>query len=354
MMSDSLVNALIVALLLTRLSSLRRWWRLPRKEGVNWFLSTEVGVDFYQTAGARLLRRFHAWLLAPFAVDAGLIAILIASHRLGYILYEQIVMTVLAAIFCNLVIHNFSYKAKAYAAPSEKAPATAAQLVIEPRRLRDHTSWRLETALAVLTVAPFTLLVAYHKPVSLDLIWLLYLQAGLLLLKQVFVRWRMKLPLRRTDDYRRWRAAWLRYHLRCFDAARLLFALGLFYLTIREVFEGAFELGEHAGWSRAGRFAVWALIMTLFLVYCSKEGRRVLAVEREVKPMTLVKEFPPSPVAEGRFFAGGLLYFNPDNPVVIARSPHGLAINLASRSVYLWVAYLSGLVLFAAWQIIRQ
>jgi hypothetical protein len=58
-------------------------------------------------------------------------------------------------------------------------------------------------------------------------VFILYMQAGALMLKQVFVRWRMKLPLRRVDDYRRWREAWLSYHLRVFDAMRLLLA---FYL----------------------------------------------------------------------------------------------------------------------------
>lgn len=347
-------NTLIVILVLMRISSLRRMWRLPRRQGANWFLSTEVEKDFYSGEGGRLLRRLRAWLLAPFALDAGLIALLIASHRSGYVLYEQIVMNVFAALFCNLVVQNFSYKVKAYAAPSEAAPVTAAQLVIEPRRLRDHSDWRFETTLAGLTIASIALLLAYRMPLTLNLVWLFYLQAGLLLLKGVFVRWRMKLPLRRTEDYRRWRTAWLRYHLRCFDAGRLVITFGLFFLALREVFDDAFKQSSRAGSLRMWGISLWAVIMVLFLIYCASEGRKVLSVEREVQPMTLVKEFPPSPVAEGRFFAGGHLYFNPDNPGVIARSPHGLALNLANRSAYLWAAYLSGLALLAVWQIVRQ
>jgi hypothetical protein len=87
-----------------------------------------------------------------------------------------------------------------------------------------------------------------------------------------------------------------------------------------------------------------------FIIYSSRERRRLLAVEREVRPQELANEFPPAPVAEGRFLAGGLLYLNRDNPIILARSPQGIAINLANRSTYLWVIYLSGLLLLVMWQ----
>ena len=62
---------------------------------------------------------------------------------------------------------------------------------------------------------------------------------------------------------------------------------------------------------------------------------------------------PANPVPEGRFIAGGLLYLNRDNPVIVTRSPQGLAINLAHWGTHLWVAYLSGLVLLIVWQVSR-
>jgi len=40
----------------------------------------------------------------------------------------------------------------------------------------------------------------------------------------------------------------------------------------------------------------------------------------------MVKEFPLWPIAEGRYLAGGLLYFNRDDPWVLVRSPDGIAV----------------------------
>ena len=77
-------------------------------------------------------------------------------------------------------------------------------------------------------------------------------------------------------------------------------------------------------------------------------------VAREIKPIELIKEYPPpsaAPAPEGRFLAGGLFCLNPANPVGLARSPQGLAINLANRGTYLWVAYLAGLVWLGIWQV---
>ena len=74
---------------------------------------------------------------------------------------------------------------------------------------------------------------------------------------------------------------------------------------------------------------------------------------REIRPLELIKEYPPAsatPPPEGLFLAGGLFYLNLDNPVAVTRSPRGLAINLASRGMYLWVAYLAGLFWLVVWQ----
>src|SRR5581483_10891854 len=68
-------------------------------------------------------------------------------------------------------------------------------------------------------------------------VFLLYLQIGALLLKQLFVRWRLKYPLNRVEDYQRWRAAWLAYHLHVFDALRLLFAFALCGLLAFKTFK---------------------------------------------------------------------------------------------------------------------
>jgi uncharacterized membrane protein len=89
--------------------------------------------------------------------------------------------------------------------------------------------------------------------------------------------------------------------------------------------------------------------MVVYFVYVIRESRRLAATARELKPIEMVKEFPRSPVAQGRYLAGGLLYFNRDNPGVIVRGVNGMAINLAHRSTYAWTAYFLGLVALMMW-----
>jgi len=179
---------------------------------------------------------------------------------------------------------------------------------------------------------------------------ILYMHAGVLLLKQVYVRWRMKYPLRRADDYRRWRAAWLSYHLRVFDALRLLMAVALWGLLAFKTFR-LWWGGERVNPPGA---ALALVSLVVYTFYCVREKRRLDVVAREIKPLELIKEYPPAsaaPAPEGRFLAGGLFYLNRDNPVAVTRSPQGLAINLANRGAYLWVAYLAGLVWLVVWQV---
>jgi hypothetical protein len=340
---------------------------LPLRQGAGCFFTVPVAPDFYRREGATWLRRYRTWLVAPLVVDQIILTALLVRGRPTYAFYEQFVALVLTTLWFNLTVIQFFTRARALAPAAEVKPATAVQLSLETRRLRDHINWRAEAVILTLVLLTLLLLTLHlfgplpshtnQLPESAEdgtgteshlvrlTVWLLYLQAGLLLLKQVIVRVRMRLPLRRAAEYRRWRAAWQTYHLHVFDAVRLLWAL-LFCGLL------AFEtLAPEAGGQ------VKLLIVTLFvccvvpfIIYCIRERRRLLVVEREVRPQELVNEFPPAPVAEGRFLAGGLLYLNRDNPVILARSPQGIAINLANRSTYLWVIYLSGLVLLVMWQ----
>lgn len=361
-MENSWLIGLLAMSLGLRLLSLRRFWRLPLRHGEGWFLSTQVAPDFYRGAGAQLLRQYRRWLLAAFAVDLLLIAALLVSGKFFFIMREQFIAIVLSVIWFNFTVMQFACRVKALAGSSPSQPATAVQLSLATRRLRDYSNWPLETLLIGLLLGTGVLLVDWRTGFLglvpawsradaaqagglLGVVWFLYLQVGLLLLKQVFVRVRMKLPVKRAEDYRRRREAWLTYHLRVCDAARLLCALALLGQAINKAFEPA---GSWALWS-----VLFGVTLAVYLFYNIRERRRLAVVEREIRPIELVKEFPPAPVAEGRFLAGGLLYFNRDNPVVLARSPQGLALNLANRSTYLWGAYLAGLVLLLIWQTSR-
>lgn len=358
-MNDSWMIALLVVLFLLRPLWLWELWRAPLKQGEGRFLGLEVEPGFYRHDGAGLLRRYRMWLIVPWALEALTLMALILGGRWVYAMYEQIPAVVMLVVWFNFTTYQFMERARLLSPATPAQPATGVQLSLAPRRLRDHSDWRVEAALIGLTLLTLLWLAAQwlgYFPAQPDarllraVVFFLYLQAGALSLKQLFVRWRMKLPLNRVEDYRRWRAAWLTYNLRVFDALRLLIAFVLWGMLAFKTFKR---------WWGAERVNPIGLALALtslvaYTFYCVREQRRLAVVAREVKPLELIKEYPlasATPVPEGRFLAGGLFYLNRDNPVIVARSPQGLAINLAHWGTYLWGAYLAGLVLLVIWQV---
>src|SRR5258708_23227810 len=154
----------------------------------------------------------------------------------------------------------------------------------------------------------------------------------------------MPLPANRTGDFRRWRAAWLSHNLKTFDAVRVLCAMALL--------GGMIWINYGHVWPKSAKISVLSaalLGMVVYVVYVVRQGRRLISAEREMKPIALVKEFPRIPIATGRYLAGGLLYFNRDNPGIMVRSTQGIAINLAHPSTYIWFAYFLGLIALTIW-----
>jgi hypothetical protein len=334
-------------------------WPLPLKHGENFFLGQRVGPGFYRDAGARLLRRYRTSLFVPLLVDLPLALWLLVTWRHMYLVLEQVVAMVVAVVVYNLMAFHFSYRAAGIAGPQEERPTTV-QLSMAPRSLRDHTILAVEVVIVAATLISLGLLARIYllslspgadlaevhafRGAIVATAWCLYWQIGFLLLKRVFVRWRMPLPANRTEDFRAWRTAWLSHHMKIFDDVRLLCALALL--------GGTTWINYGQEWPKAAQISVvcTALLgMTVYAVYVLREGRRLAAAEREMKPIELVKEFPRSPIATGRYLAGGLLYFNRDNPGVIVRSAQGIAVNLAHPGTYIWFAYFLGLVALAVW-----
>jgi hypothetical protein len=353
-----LVSTAIVTFAI-RLFLLRKLWPAPLKHGEGFFLSQRVKPGFYREAGAPLLRRYHISLLVPLLLDAPLALWLAATWRHTALVLEQVFAMALTVVLYNLMAVHFSYRAAAIAGELEERPATL-QLSVAPRRLLDHTNFAVEAVIVAATLLSLGLLAriyalatapgashavahAYRRGVLLTA-WVLYWQIGFLLLKGVFVRWRMPLPSNRTEDFRRWRAAWLSHNLKIFDAVRLQCGLAMLGATAWITYVGA--------WPRPAQLIALGAAMLGLLVYFAyvlREGRRLAETARELKPIEMVKEFPRSSIAQGRYLAGGLLYFNRDNPGVIVRGVHGMAINLGHRSTYAWTAYFLGLVALMMW-----
>ena len=358
---DTVMILAAVLVYAVRLNKVRALWRLPLKNGEGWFLAQPVPPGFHGGAGADLLSRYHRALFLPFAIDAPVTVWLATSGRYVLLACAQWLAIVMTLILDNILIAHFTYRAVTMVGPAEEPRATAVHLSLAPRRLRDHTRRWVELLVGGALLISAAMLIrahvlaagganahmtrVFHSGVAFTT-WVLYLELGLVLLKVVFVRWRLPLPANRTDDFRRWRGAWLGFHLRFFDALRVLFALippsSLVLLTFKQASSPRFAIGM---------LAVWVLGILVFTLFLARERQRLAAVEREVRPIELVKEFPRRPVPKGRFLAGGLLYFDRDNPGVLVRGERGIALNLAHPSTYAWAAYLIGLVAVMTWMV---
>jgi hypothetical protein len=342
-----------------RALKIRGLWKHPLRNGEEFFLAQRVGPNFYREAGAALLRRYRLSLFLPLALDAPVIVWLVASGRYLLLVMEQWIAMIASVVVYNLILIHFSARASVQPGADDERLATTVHLSMAPRRLRDHTHLGVELVIAACVSVSLAMLIRAQVMAGADrhlqhgvagglvlTVWLLYLQLGLLLLKTVFVRWRIPLPVRRTEDFRRWRSAWLTYHLRLFDALRLIFALVLPTAMTKLLLPHPFP---RPAW--VALVAFWVLAVLIMILYLVREQRRLTVVEREIKPVELVKEFPPSPIAEGRFLAGGMLYFNRDNPRVLVRSAQGVALNLGHASPYAWFGYFLGLALIMTWMV---
>ena len=335
-------------------------WRLPLKNGDRFFLSQQVETGFYRETGAPLLWRYRVSVLVPLVLDAPLVLWLVTTQKLSLVFVEQFLAIVVTIVLYNIMIAHFTARAGNIAKPEEARPANL-QLSLSPRRLGDYTNLSSELAIGAAVLLALGLFArnyalarasndAHWMAAALRqggfIIWILYSQLGLVLLKIVFVRWRMPLPIKRTEDFRRWRAAWLRWHLALLDSVRLLWALGMAWGVFRMIY---WDSWSHA--TQAISVCAWVVPVLPSFIHISREGRRFKTVEREVKPVQLIKEFPRPPVPDGRFLAGGLLYFNSDNPAIVVRSPSGIAINAACSAPYIWIAYFIGMAVLTIWQL---
>lgn len=354
MKSEWLLGFAILAFA-ARLAGVVRLWTFPGKNGDGWLFGRRIDPAAYATNGFSLIRRYRAALLIGFLFDTPIAVWLGSTDRLRALVGEQFIALVLNTIANNLVLAHFASRVAALARPNGERPGASIQVSMSPRRLRDHTNPAVELAIGALLGVSLALAQQAHAVSaepwvtwnaakwlrSIDSVaaWLLYLQVGLLLLKVVFIRWRMPLPARRTDDFRRWRTTWLTYHLRLFDSMRLLFALALLsaIFWLARAPDAAAALG-----------AGWVVTLAAFAAYWRRERSHLASVAKEVKPLELAGEFPQSGVPEGRFMLG-FLYISRDNPGVLVRSGSGIALNVGHPATYVWAAYLFGLIVLVTW-----
>lgn len=195
----------------------RRVWNYPLDHGSGYFLGLEVPPGFYEGAGARPLRSYHATVLAEHGIEAAALAALLVSGR-----WELVPVWAggCAVLFVATMAGITAYLRRTLCAQPQPMPRIA--VALETRRLRDHISWQAESLVLLILTASWLLLLTHPNP-GID--WLsplvtTYSILGLLPAKILVIRSRRPLPADRTLEHHSFADANRRYSLATVDAFR--------------------------------------------------------------------------------------------------------------------------------------
>jgi hypothetical protein len=226
---------LYVAMLLWRFLGLRAVWYTPMFHGSEWFFDTRVTVDFYSGAGRRLLREYRTRLLIPFYFEA--LASVLVLYYLGfpYVLLTAATSALAGSVYHGILARRYARMAPEFRSPDAEQPVSSVAVSLETRRLASYTMGPLEVAIVLSAlIAAGALIYAYASGSGpfRELFFfpsvLLYIQAGLLLLKRGVVNFGIgRVPDPRTEQYLACNEATRKFVLSFCDWCRALCAVAL-------------------------------------------------------------------------------------------------------------------------------
>ena len=322
-------------------------WSLPMLRGANWFFGTEVGLDFYAGEGRELLRRYRMSIVMPFAVELLAAVAIIADGRYVLLIWLIMVGTVVSALVQTVVAKRMDRRVRA--AYSAGAPPAVSKLAVslEHRTLASYTRLDVELGIAGVTLAAFALCTVqamkWHsfRAAFLAPLIALYLQLGVLLVKDTVVRMRRRVPADDAESYARFSEEVTRYWAAICDGIRVLITCALFSTSV------VAPLYER--WGMTGRWvAMSPLIVGLFVYLIRARGRilHITGASREVRPVDFSK-LPAHRPDKARFALGGLFYFDASNPRLSVRGPAGYTLNFANRRLWAFAGYAAGFAAIA-------
>lgn len=326
---------LIVAM---RVISFRRRWDMPLLYGPRYFYRVHVSEGFYEGAGRKLLRLYRALLLWPFLAELGIFAVLMFRRN-----YQGLTGLCLAAIIVlvmnqRLVITILSRAAKKFEEKELDSAPAAISFSLNPRRLGDYTNPIFEIILASVSTLTLVFLAQTRAPMGPPLV-LLYLQIGFLLIKKAIVDWRAAAPLENSEIYLEVRERRRRLLLFACDFYR---GAAGFVMIKQAIFQVTSD--EWVRWTLQYTYLAVTIACVCFAV---SKTNTLYAMYRKLKPFRDRKRLT-APDPHG-FVAGGLLYFDSDNPAILVRGPRSVTLNAANHRVLLAATYLLGLILLITW-----
>jgi hypothetical protein len=286
-----------------------------------------VPSDFYDGVGRMLLHRYYRRMLIPFAVDIPLAIAIFASGHLLLLNWEVVGIAALIHINHLYSVDLAERQARRYAVALAAPPPAAVVLSLTPRRLRDYTHPIVEALLALVLALALALWMrqvrtAYKVPVLV-----LYIEIGLLLIKQMIVSWRSPMPRSQLAEHVALREQTRTYYLAVCDFHRVVFALMLVWLAV------------HPGTNQSAAFYVVFLSLGIVgQIVVELKRKQLVKVALRARPVALPDFLNQATLARWP------LCYRPSAPMLVIKGARGYSINLANSLAMVSVAYLAGLI----------
>jgi uncharacterized membrane protein len=327
----------------------------PVMRGEDAFFGVRVSPETYTGEGRRILHRYWFWLAMIF----------IQVEAIGLIVSFYKRLTELAGIAprllfipCAMLFYIIFYRQAKRLELVEEQQRFASSL--RTRRLADYTTFPLEIALVLLTIAPILVLVYYYPqlPERIPIHWnwkgeadewtsktyfavfslaamIVYMQGLLLLIKRGVLGVKMTLPAEHTQQYLSLKEAALALTVRFIDWMRLLLCIFLGSVAANI----AFSAVEHLRFlSRIVTVLAWFSGVLMF-VAMAVAFYRFYRVDRRLKT-EVGRVYVQTQKDAAHWYLGGLIYFNREDPALFVEKlvGWGYTFNLGNKWVYFYLA----------------
>lgn len=317
-----------------------RRWQQPLLRGPEWFFNVHVQPDFYAGAGKKILRAYWMRMLMTVVVEVPIAVAVFISGHYQYLTWLILVMTLVVHINHVFSVELAERQARQFAVQEDEQPVPAMMLSLKTRRLSDYSNRQVERFIVISTVLALGWLVQYYfsAPEHHDLLLvfgepalLLYIQAGLLLAKQIVVGWRSPVPQAQAEEHMQAREAARKMYLLVCDINRI-FAAGMlllwpFLLKITPASRSRFAT------------VLWIAFLTIgvaLMVWQEMMRKKVVLATLRARPTKL-----PDLLGQAEAPSWPLCY-QPSVPMLVLKGVRGYSVNLANGLAQLSVAYLAG------------
>jgi hypothetical protein len=308
--------------------------RQPLLRGAEWFFNVPVPAGFYadfgKGTGRTLLHRYWMRLLLPLALDVPIAAAMFYTHHIPWLNYLILGECVLIHLNHLHAVDAAERRARALL-DTPQEPVARVSVSLQPRRLRDYSNATLEWALALTTLFAFAWLVRDGMTTGRhDLRYLfavpllmLYLQMGLLFVKQLAVAWRMPVPQSQIDEHTEMREQTRRHYLQLCDWGRATTGMCMLLWPAKQ------------GRLVTTWLTTWLVIGIGAQVWLEFRRKRLVQIALRARPVRMPEFLEP---------VRGPLCYEPSAPMLLLKSAHGYSLNLANTRTQLGAVYLAGLV----------